>query len=108
MELLEFEDEEENNALIDIDEDDNYDKTDLFSEEDDENYDLCSGCDENLFPTWSNQVDIWFVSTVSRKRTVNYVVSINSRSAEPTGDTENECATSEVKVVLQRGWLGRH
>ena len=32
---------------------------------------------------------------MSTKTTANYVVSINSRSAEPTGDTENGCATSE-------------
>ena len=50
MELLQFEEEEENNAPIDIDYDDNYDDTDLFCEEDDEEKsDLCSGCDENLF-----------------------------------------------------------
>ena len=50
MELLEFEDEEENNAAIDLDYDDNYDGTDLFCEEDDEKYyNLCSSCDENTF-----------------------------------------------------------
>ena len=51
MELLDFEEEEENNAPIDIDDvDDNYDNTDLFSEEDDEDgYVLCSGCVENPF-----------------------------------------------------------
>ena len=48
IELLEFEEEEENNAPIDFDYDNNYDNTDLFCEEDDdEDYDLCSGCDEN-------------------------------------------------------------
>ena len=48
MELLEFEEEEENNAPIDTDDDDNYDNTDLFFEEvDEEDYDLCSSCDEN-------------------------------------------------------------
>ena len=48
MELLkEFEEEEENNAPHDIDDDDNYDNTDLFCEEDhEEDYDLCSDCDE--------------------------------------------------------------
>ena len=41
--------EEEDNAPIDID-DDNYDNTDLLYEEDDEEYyDLCSSCDENTF-----------------------------------------------------------
>ena len=50
MELLEFEEEEENIAPIDIDDDHNYDNTDLFCEEDDEeDYDLCSGCDGNPF-----------------------------------------------------------
>ena len=50
MELLEFEEEEENNAPINIDDDDNYDNTELFCEEDDEeDYDLCSGCDEKPF-----------------------------------------------------------
>ena len=48
--MMELEVEDENNAPIDIDDDDNYDNTDLFCEEDDEeDYDLCSGCDENLF-----------------------------------------------------------
>ena len=47
MELLEFE-EEENIAPIDVDDDDNYDHTDLFCEEDnEEDYNLCSNCDEN-------------------------------------------------------------
>ena len=51
MELLVFEEEEENKAPIDIDDDDNYDNTDLFCEEDDEeDYDLCSSCDKNPFP----------------------------------------------------------
>ena len=36
MELMYFEKEEENNAPIDIDDDDIYDNTDLFYEEDDE------------------------------------------------------------------------
>ena len=50
MELLEFEEKEENNAPTDIDDNDNYDNTDLFCEEEDEkDYDLCSGCDENPF-----------------------------------------------------------
>ena len=50
MDLLEFEEEEENNARIDIDVDDNFDNTDLFCEEDDEEgYVLCSSCDENPF-----------------------------------------------------------
>ena len=50
MELLEFEEEEEHNAPINIDDDDNYDNTELFCEEDDEeDYNLCSGCDENPF-----------------------------------------------------------
>ena len=40
MELLEFEEQGENNARFHIDDDDdNYDKTDLFREEDDEDYD---------------------------------------------------------------------
>ena len=48
--LLEFEEEEENNAPIGIDVNDNYDNTDLFCEKvDEEGYDLCSGCDENPF-----------------------------------------------------------
>ena len=47
MELLDF---EGNFATIDIDDDDNYDNTDVFCEEDDEeDYDLFSGCDENSF-----------------------------------------------------------
>ena len=50
MELLEFEEEEENNAPIDIDDDDNYKNADLICEEDDEeDYDLGSGCDKNPF-----------------------------------------------------------
>ena len=36
MEMVECEKEEENNAPIDIDDDDSYDNTDLFCEEDDE------------------------------------------------------------------------
>ena len=48
MELLEFEEAEENNAPIDMDDDDNYDNTNLFCEADDgEDYDLYSSCDEN-------------------------------------------------------------
>ena len=48
MELLKFEEEGENNAPNDIDDDDNFDNTDLFCEEDDEeDKDLCSNCDEN-------------------------------------------------------------
>ena len=51
MELLEFEEEQENNAPIDTDADNNYDNTDIFCEEDDEDdYELCSGCDENPEP----------------------------------------------------------
>ena len=51
MELLEFEEEVENNAAIDNEDDDKYDKTDLFSEEDDEeNNDLCSNKDEYRCP----------------------------------------------------------
>ena len=50
MELLEFEKEEENNAPIDIDDDDKYDNSDLFCEEDDnEDFHLSSGCGENPF-----------------------------------------------------------
>ena len=50
MELSDFEGEEKNDVPIDIDDDDNYDDTDLFCEEDDaEDYDLCSGADENDF-----------------------------------------------------------
>ena len=50
IKLLEFGEEEENNASIDIDDDDLYDTTDVFCEQDDEeDYDLCSGCDENPF-----------------------------------------------------------
>ena len=50
MELLELEKEEENNAHIDINDDDSYDNTVLFCEEDDEeDYDFCSSCDENPF-----------------------------------------------------------
>ena len=50
MGLLEFEEEEENNAPLDIDVDDNYDINDQFWEEDDEEgYNLCLGCDENPF-----------------------------------------------------------
>ena len=49
MELLEFEEEEKNNAPIDIVDDDNYDDADLFFETDDEQeYDLCSSCHESL------------------------------------------------------------
>ena len=48
MELLEFEEGEDNIAPIQIDDNDNYDDTDLFYEEDDEENDLCSSCDENL------------------------------------------------------------
>ena len=48
MKLLEFREEEENNAPIDIDDDDSYDNTDLFcEEEDEEDNDLCSSCNEN-------------------------------------------------------------
>ena len=47
-----------------------------------------------LLPTFSYYADMWFVPTVSRKITVIYVVSINLRSAESTGDTEVGCATS--------------
>ena len=49
MELLEFEEKEENNARIDIDVDGNFDNTDLFCGEVDEDDDLCSSCDENPF-----------------------------------------------------------
>ena len=45
---MDFEEEEDNNAPIDIDDDDNYKKTGIFCEkEDEEDNDLCSGCDEN-------------------------------------------------------------
>ena len=47
-----------------------------------------------LLPTLPNHADLLIVPTVSRKITAKYLVSINSRSAEPTRDTENECATS--------------
>ena len=50
MEVLEFEEEEENIAPSDFDDDDNHDNTDLFCEEDDEeDCDLCSACGENPF-----------------------------------------------------------
>ena len=48
MELLEFEEEEENNAPIDFHDDGFYDNTDQFCEDDDALvYDFCSRCDEN-------------------------------------------------------------
>ena len=48
MELLEFEEQEENKAPIDIDDDDNYDDTDLYCEDvDKKDYNLYSSCDEN-------------------------------------------------------------
>ena len=48
MEMLEFEEEEENNFLIDSNDDDIYDITDLFCEEDDEKEsDLWLSCDKN-------------------------------------------------------------
>ena len=50
MELLEFEEDGENNAPIDIEDDDNYDDTDPFCKEvDEEDCDLCSGFVENRF-----------------------------------------------------------
>ena len=60
MELLkEFELEEESNAANKIDDDDNFDNTDLFSEEyDEEGYGFCSGCDENPFAHLVQHVDI--------------------------------------------------
>ena len=42
-----IEEEEERNAPVDVADDSNYEKSDLFCEEaDDEGYNLCSGCDE--------------------------------------------------------------
>ena len=75
MQLLEFEEEEENNAPIDIDDDDNYNSTDLFCEEDVmKKITLClQDVIRNLLPTLSNHADIQLVPTVSRKSTVNYV-----------------------------------
>ena len=59
-----------------------------------------------LLTTLSNHADIWFVPTASRKKTINYVVSINSRSPEPTGDTENGCATSWGQSSAPGGLIG--
>ena len=54
---MEFEEEEENNAPIDIDDDDSYNNTDLFCEEDD--YDLyLKAVMRILLPTLSNHSDI--------------------------------------------------
>ena len=46
---MEFEEEEENIAPIDIDDDENYGNTDLICEEQvvEEDYDFCSNFDEN-------------------------------------------------------------
>ena len=49
MESLEFEEEYENNAPIEFDDNDKYDKTDLICEKVKEDYDLCSACNENPF-----------------------------------------------------------
>ena len=49
MELLEFEEEKENNAPIDIDVADKYDNTDPFCEDDEKDYDLCSDSNDNPF-----------------------------------------------------------
>ena len=65
-----------NNAHGDADDENNYDNSHLFCREDDEDYDLwweTSVSIRNLLPTLSNHADIWFVLTVSRKMTVNYV-----------------------------------
>ena len=60
MELVEIEEEEKNNAPIDIDDDVNYDNTCLFCEEDDdEDYDFCSGCDENPFALIMRTYDLY-------------------------------------------------
>ena len=74
MEMLEFEEEEESNAPIDIDDDDIYDNTDLFCEEDDGKDSISAQAVMRIFlPTLSNHADIWFVPTVSKKINVNYV-----------------------------------
>ena len=49
-----------------------------------------------LLPTLSKHANIWFVPTVSISMSSHpkfTEVSLNSRSAEQTGDTENGCAT---------------
>ena len=49
LELLEFEEEEENSSPIEVDDDVKY-NTDLFCQENDEkDYELCSRCDESPF-----------------------------------------------------------
>ena len=59
IELLKEFEEEENNAPDDVVDDDNYLSSDLFFEEvDGKDYDLCSGCDGNLFSTLSNRAGI--------------------------------------------------
>ena len=73
MQLLEFEEEEEKNAPIDID--DNCNSTDLFCEEDVmKKITICpQDVIINLLRTLSNHADIQLVPTVTRKSTVNYV-----------------------------------
>ena len=75
MKLLEFEEEEEIFAAIDIDNDDNYDNTDVFCEEDDteENYDFCPSCQWNPIVHLLQQCGHMICINCVKKIALNYV-----------------------------------